>query len=233
MKKVLLYGLTILAVMLFISCSEDESTIKSGDPDNFETVTIGSQVWMTKNLDVTHYRNGDPIPQVTDPTEWAALTTGAWCYYDNDPENGAIYGKLYNWYAVNDSRGLAPEGWHVPSDSEWKTLEMALGMSQSEADDWVHRGTDEGSKLAGNASLWNSGDLKNNANFGTSGFSALPGGYRYFNGTFNLVGYHGYWWSSSGYNAKNAWNRYLYYDNSKVHRHTPNRGISVNLRFAN
>ncbi|RYY08664.1 MAG: hypothetical protein EOO04_39670, partial [Chitinophagaceae bacterium] len=83
---------------------------------------ICDQVWTVKNLDVTTYRNGDPIPQVTDPNAWATARTGAWCYYDNDPSNGAIYGKLYNWYAVNDARGLAPAGWHVPSDAEWNTL---------------------------------------------------------------------------------------------------------------
>lgn len=94
---------------------------------NYETVTIGTQEWKLKNLDVTHYRNGDPIPQVTDPTQWANLTTGAWCYYNNDSTNGTIYGKLYNWYAVNDPRGLAPIGYHIASDQEWATLFTFLG----------------------------------------------------------------------------------------------------------
>ena len=86
--------------------------------ENIQTVKIGNQEWMTKNLAVSTYRNGDIIPEVKDPKEWDSLTTGAWCYYNNDPKNGAIYGKLYNWYAVNDPRGLAPEGFHVPSDTE-------------------------------------------------------------------------------------------------------------------
>ena len=90
--------------------------------NNITSVVIGNQVWTDKNLEVTTYRNGDPIPEVTDPSAWAGLTTGAWCYYNNDPANGAIYGKLYNWYAVNDSRGLAPSGWHVPSDAEWTII---------------------------------------------------------------------------------------------------------------
>ena len=91
--------------------------------DSFETVKIGNLEWTTKNLDVSTYRNGDIIPEVKDPKEWAILTTGAWCYYNNDPKNGPIYGKLYNWYAVNDPRGLAPEGFYVPWDSilNWLT----------------------------------------------------------------------------------------------------------------
>jgi len=96
-------------------------------PTVYAGVTIGNQTWMANNLGVTTYRNGDPIPQVTDPTEWANLTTGAWCYYSNVQGNGEVYGKLYNWYAVNDPRGLAPKGWHVPSDAEFTALETALG----------------------------------------------------------------------------------------------------------
>ena len=96
------------------------------DENCIPSITICNQVWMLKNLDVSTYRNGDPIPQVTDPTTWVGLTTGAWCYYNNDPANGAIYGKLYNWYAVNDPRGLAPTGWHVPSDAEWTELSTCL-----------------------------------------------------------------------------------------------------------
>ena len=89
------------------------------DGNEYRTQKIGNQIHTTKNLNVTKYRNGDIIPQVTDPTQWTNLTTGAWCYYNNDPANGAIYGKLYNWYAVNDPRGLAPQGWHVPSHTEF------------------------------------------------------------------------------------------------------------------
>ncbi|MEO6490062.1 MAG: fibrobacter succinogenes major paralogous domain-containing protein, partial [Ferruginibacter sp.] len=91
-------------------------------------LTICCQSWMTKNLDVATYRNGTPIPKVTDPAAWAALTTGAYCYYNNDSATyAATYGKLYNWYAVNDPSGLAPEGWHIPTDFEWTTLENCLG----------------------------------------------------------------------------------------------------------
>ena len=126
-------------------------------------VAIGSQIWTNKNLDVTTYRNGDPIPEVTDPAEWGNLTTGAWCYYNNDPANGAIYGKLYNWYAVNDPRGLAPQGWHVPSISEWETLATSVGGSEDVLNN----------KLKAISSYW-SPNTGNNI----TGFSALPAGYR-------------------------------------------------------
>ncbi len=95
-----------------------------------QTVTIGTQVWMIKNLDVATFRNGDPIPQAKTAEEWVKAGENqqpAWCYYDNDPANGAKYGKLYNWYAVNDSRGLAPVGYHIPSDAEWRKLTDFLG----------------------------------------------------------------------------------------------------------
>jgi hypothetical protein len=94
---------------------------------NPSSVTIGTQIWSDKNLDVTKYRNGDPIPQVTDATLWANLTIGAWCWYNNDSATyAAIYGRLYNWYAINDPRGLAPTGWHVATDAEWNKMTKYL-----------------------------------------------------------------------------------------------------------
>lgn len=148
-------------------------------------VSICCQSWMTKNLDVDKYRNGDPIPLVTDALAWAALTTGAYCYYNNDPANNATYGKLYNWYAVNDPRGLAPEGWHIPSYFEWITLSNCLG----------------GDAVAGGAMKETSTTNWTTPNTGASnisGFTGLPGGIRQIiNGTFSDIGRFGYWWSSS------------------------------------
>ena len=113
-------------------------------------VTIGSQVWTSKNLDVATYRNGDIIPQVQDQEAWEELKTGAWCYYNNDPANGTKYGKLYNWYAVNDARGLAPQGYHIPSDAEWDTLEAYLGGGF-----WSGKDAAAGTKMK-SSSGWNS-----------------------------------------------------------------------------
>ena len=98
--------LNFILVMLLIASSTTFSYAQ-------ETVTIGKQTWMKKNLDVSRYRNGDVIPEVADLSTWVNLTTGAWCYYENKSDNGTTYGKLYNWYAVNDPRGLAPAGWHI------------------------------------------------------------------------------------------------------------------------
>ncbi len=202
------------------------------DTSNIESVTIGTQIWSKKNLDIVTYRNGDPIPQVTNPTDWSNLTTGAWCYYNNEESNNDTYGKLYNWYAVNDPRGLAPAGWHIPTDDEWKTLEIELGMTRTQTDAIGWRGTDEGSKLAGNAALWNDGALEINPNFGASGFDCLPGGYRAFNGVFNSIRWFAYCWTSSEFNATIAWNRHLYCYRTAVYRGNneyKKTGLSVRL----
>ncbi|MFA6233971.1 MAG: FISUMP domain-containing protein [Bacteroidota bacterium] len=187
------------------------------------SVTIGTQIWSGANLDVDTYRTGDPIPQETDPIAWIGLTTGAWCYPNNDPVLGTIYGKLYNWYAVNDPRGLAPLGWHVPSEVEWKTLFMFLGMTQAEADGYgyppnAYYGTDQGGRMKEQGtSLWFSSNVgATNA----TGFTALPGGYRGTNGSFIGPGSSATFWASTEYNAERAWMRLLanYYA-STYHNH--------------
>lgn len=150
------------------------------DGNVYQIVTIGTQVWMAENLKVTHYRNGDVIPNVTDGPTWAGLTTGAYCEYDNNVASVATYGRLYNWYAAVDTRNIAPDGWHVPSDEEWKQLETYLGMSQAEADAIGLRGSDEGGMLKETGtSHW---DSPNTGATNESGFTALPGGHRRYGG---------------------------------------------------
>lgn len=154
------------------------------------STTICNQAWMVKNLDLTHYRNGDEIPQVSDPAAWASLTTGAWCYYNNDPLNGAIYGKLYNWYAVNDPRGLAPVGWHLPSDIEWALLRTCLGGYEIAGGRMKTTGN-----IESNTGLWH---YPNTESSNISNFSALPGGARDESGLYFVnIGYEGLWWSST------------------------------------
>ena len=202
-------------------------TVTDIDGNVYQTVTIGAQVWMAENLKVTHYRNGDPIPHVTDSATWSGLTSGAYCEYNNDPSNVATYGRLYNWYAVYDSRNIAPEGWHVPTDEEWKQLEMFLGMSQSQADAWLWRGTDEGGKLKETGTThWIS---PNTGATNESGFTALPGGYRLDNGTFIHVGDYANFWSSTVIGSYDAYPRRLYYNYSKVFRNgiRKEHGLSV------
>jgi uncharacterized protein (TIGR02145 family) len=183
---------------------------------NYPSVLIGAQYWMEKNLEVTTYRNGDPIPYVTDATAWAALTTGAWCYYNNDPANGSLYGKLYNWYAVNDPRGLAPVGWHVPTDAELTTLSTTLGG------DAVAGGK---MKVAG-TTRWTT---PNTGADNSSGFAGLPGGARNKFGSFVNVGFNGSWWSSSESDATFAWGRDLYYTSGAILRNlfSKQHGFSV------
>lgn len=195
------------SMLVLISCNKENSSIQSSDISyerstrqeltgsyNIASVTIGTQVWMGKNLNVSRYRNGDKIPQVKDSARWAKLTTGAWCWYNNDSATGAVYGKLYNWYAINDPRGLAPEGWHIPSDSEW--LETATFLETHVGGKMKETGTRHW--FDPNIGATNS-----------SGFTGLPGGYRSDIGQFCYITYLGLWWTSTEYNTSVAWYRRL------------------------
>jgi uncharacterized protein (TIGR02145 family) len=197
------------------------------DGNVYQTLLIGDQCWMMKNLEVIHYRNGDPIPNVTDAGAWSDLSTGAYCEYNNNPANVETYGRLYNWYAVDDSRGLAPEGWHVPTDAEWKQLEMYLGMSQAAADSIGYRGTDEGGKLkeAGTAH-WLS---PNTGATNESGFTALPGGRRSSNGSFAFMNFDAFFLSATEHASYYLLSRILYYSHAQSSRfETPKEtGFSV------
>ncbi len=198
--------------------------VEAVSPDE---VVIGTQVWKTKNLDVATYRNGDPIPQVTDPAAWSALTTGAWCYYENNTADGPVYGKLYNWYAVNDSRGLAPLGYHIPTDTEWTTLTTFLGGV----------GVAGGKMKATGTSVWIS---PNTDATNSSGFTGLPAGYRYDDpgvgwidpGVFGFIGYVGNWWSSSELNTDTAgaWFRSISYNTGGAVRSAYNKSDGFSVR---
>ncbi len=182
----------ILLLIVFVSCTPTPTPapapapnpvpVTNPNPTTSPTVTIGTQIWTTKNLDVSTYRNGDPIPQVQDTVAWANLTTGAWCYYRNNTTNGAIYGKLYNWYAVNDPRGLAPIGYHIPTKSEWQILTDYLGGTYSAGGKMKSTGTQ----------YWK---YPNVGATNESGFSALPAGYLNFQ--FYYIGKEAHWWSST------------------------------------
>lgn len=163
----------------------------------YNEIKIGTQIWMTDNLDVSTFCNGDPILHVQDTAEWKKTgeeNRPAGCYYNNDPENGKKYGKLYNGYAATDPRGLAPEGWHVPSKTEFETL-LA---------NWSQTGTARYDALISD---------------GSAGFDALLGGYRYSNGSFSDYSDYAYFWSTTPYSSYYAWflclgsysrNAYLY-----------------------
>jgi uncharacterized protein (TIGR02145 family) len=158
--------------------------------NTYKTVQIGDQCWMAENLRTAKYRDGTAIPNVDGNSRWGGLTTGAWAHYDNQATNETKYGKLYNWYAVDDRRNVCPAGWHVPSDAKWTALTN-------------HLGADSGFKMK-STSGWSSNGNGSN----TSGFNGLPGG-RLFDGTFGNVGRHGIFWSSSESGSDFAWLRNL------------------------
>lgn len=204
------------------------STVTDYDGNVYQTVQIGNQVWMAENLRTTHYRDGTSVYYRSDANDWVNNADEAHCFYDNNAGNSDSYGALYNWYAVNgDLQGdgikdyeLAPEGWHIPTDEEWKELEIYLGMSQSDADGSSYaRGTTEGSKLAGNAGLWTDGAIEAAIDFGSSGFEALPAGYRYSgDGTFSDLTYNTTFWTATEGSSTDAWARHLSYGYSEIFR---------------
>ena len=192
---------TLSATTLF---AQDSKTTPP-TANEYQTVTIGAQQWMSENLNVGTFRNGEPIREAKTKAQWEAAyknEAAAWCYYNNDPANGKKYGRLYNWYAINDSRGLAPKGWHVPKDKEWQTLVTTLG----------------GQGVAFSK-------MKS-----SSGFSALPGGERWFEDAgFYKKGVIGFWWSSTKNDQWNAWYHALHFGYSQVGRDKGgmNTGFSV------
>ena len=179
------------------------------------SVGFGKQIWMKTNLDVSRYRNGDEIPQVQDPEKWSNLTTGAWCYYENNTSNGVVYGKLYNWYAVHDPRGLAPVGWHIPSDEEWTALTDFLG----------------GANVAGEKMKLILSNTSNKEELNKNNFSGLLGGL--INDApckFAGIGRSGIWWSSTAVYGSYAWYRGLYFNNKEVTRNYLNKTIGFSVR---
>ena len=188
------------------------------DGNEYGTVLIGNQVWMSENLKVTKYKDGTAIPTGHSNSDWSNLSSGAYAVYDDDDVNTDTYGFLYNWYAVDDSRIIAPDGWHVPTDDEWTTLTDYLGGTSVSGGKMKETGTEH----------WSS---PNTDATNESGFTALPGGYRYFNGNYIHQGYSGYFWSSTEYNGRgSAWYRLLYYDGSDVSRSNYYKECGFSLR---
>ena len=186
--------------------SLEYGTVNDADGNAYKTIEIGNQIWMAENLRTTKYRNGDEINEVTNNSDWVKLTSAAFSNYENisDLDHQATYGRLYNWFAVSDSRNLAPEGWHVATKEDWEQIANSLGGLES-----------AGGKLkeASNAH-WNS---PNTAANNSSGFTALPSGRReYTDGSSINLGYNAFWWTSSAYNPDYSWYFQLNYDNGTV-----------------
>ena len=193
----------------------------------YKTIVIGTQEWMAENLNTGMYRNGEVIPNVTNNTQWATLSTGAWGIYNNDSQYECPYGKLYNWYAVNDSRNVCPAGWHVPSDAEWSTLSQTLDPSS------IANITGTQSMVAGgflkstNAVLWTNPNQDAN---NSSGFSALPAGQRDSNGSIgsngNLTGF----WTKQAFGNAAAWTREIYYYGGSLERYSYDKRVGYSVR---
>jgi uncharacterized protein (TIGR02145 family) len=188
----------LIISLLLISCNKSE--VKDIDGNLYNAVKIGNQIWMAENLNVDHYRNGDPIPEINDTKEWKNLEYGAWCYYNNDPDNGKKYGRLYNWYAVNDYRGLAPDGWHIPTQEDYENLKRKVNSDENAL---LSVGVINGEKVGNNS----------------SGFSALFGGDRSYHGDFHLDNSISFW-SASHSGGTSAYFMYLgpgiTYENSHI-----------------
>lgn len=177
-----------MSCLLFSGCANKNSL------NTYKTVRIDVQEWMSENLNAGSFRNGDPIPEARSDEEWRkAGQEGkpAWCYYENKIENGGKYGKLYNWYAVTDPRGLAPAGWHISSDAEWRNTTDFLGGEDA-----------AGTKMKSGSGWTDDGNGTNE-----SGFAALPAGCRDLNGKFGYIDKVGYWWTSTEYDTSLAWYR--------------------------
>ena len=197
------------------------STVSDVDNNTYNTVQIGTQCWTKNNLKVSKYRNGDNIATGLSNSAWQNTTSGAYAIYNNDPVNDGLYGKLYNHYAVTDSRGLCPTGWHVPTDGEWTTLENHLGGSS------VAGGSLKSTAMQPTLGGWNP---PNTGATNSSGFTALPGGRRLYGGDFSDVPDDGYWWSSSVLSGSNAWYRYLYTISSDIGRNSRLRATGFSVR---
>lgn len=215
MKKVNLFLGVLVIVSITISAFVGAN--KTSQTTSNE-VKIGKQIWMTENLNVDKFRNGDPIPEAKTNEEWkkaGAEGKPAWCYYDNlsiqkDPVNGKKYGKLYNWHAINDPRGLAPSGWHVPGENDWKKLITYLG----------------GEEAAGKK-IKSTGGWKENNGTNESGYSGLPGGIRGNNDEFNSLSSDGFWWSASEYDTDNGKYFFLHSDGCMMEWGFKYYGMSV------
>ncbi len=213
MSKYRLIPLFLFLFLLMLNACINQDT---SDGQRVEIVDVGIYDWTTKNLDVQTFRNGDTIPEAKTNNEWEKASIDgnpAWCYYNNDPELGAKYGKLYNWYAINDPRGICPEGWHIPSDKEWNILINELGRNA-------------GVKLKSS-----DGWYKNGNGTDSIGFSALPAGIRYPSGIFDRLERSAYFWASQ--NGNYVWHRFLEHNDSRLGTrtyHSLKKGTGMSVR---
>ena len=217
----------IFSIVLIGSCIKDEednnqtpvpiTTITDIDGNVYHVITIGSQTWMVENLEVTRFRNGDSIPNITDETQWSNMTSAAWCNYENDQAKGVLYGRLYNWYAVADSRNICPAGWHIPTQAEWTTLINYLG-GESVA----------GGKLKETGTVhWLS---PNTGATNETGFTGLPCGTRNSSGSFSNEKNHGYWWTTNENDSTSALEWNVNYNHTDIYNYYDTKSTGFSIR---
>jgi uncharacterized protein (TIGR02145 family) len=205
-----------------------QGSVTDIDGNTYNTIEIGSQIWMQENLKTTRYKNGTVIPTGLSNTAWQTTTTGACSDYNNDTANTAVYGKLYNWYAVADPAGLCPAGWHEPEDWEWNVLVKYIYPSAD-----TNCISCSQSAFAGGAmkeiglTHW---AFPNTGATNLSGFTSLPGGLRSVNGSYNSIGNYGNWWTASGYSATEAYQRFQLYNNSNIYRYYDYKSNGYSVR---
>ena len=245
-----LYGFVLVIMIIVIiigstSCEKEKMPPKqpvySFETDSitdiegnvYKTVRIGEQWWMAENLRVRRYRNNIPLVYYSSlpNTQWINQTKGAFCFLNNNPEIPS--GAFYNWHAIHDPNGLAPDGWRIPSDNDWAKLEEYLGLIKDSLNmtGWRGAGVGEKLKIPYNRTLsWEIDQDILNTN--ESGFSALPGGCLLHDGVWGAPGifFTGYWWTSTTYNNQQAWFRHLNYSNTGVFRYFSLYNYGFNVR---
>jgi len=192
-------------------------TMTDQEGNVYKTIQIGNQVWMAENLRTTKYRNGSLIPNILDDITWDNTTKGAYCHYENNDSIADVYGHLYNWYAVTDSRGLAPSGWHIPTESEWEKLAVFLGGEQTAGNKLKEKGTVH----------WTFPNLDAT---NESGFIALPCGARGEVGQYCFLGTAGYWWSSDPTNNRTAFLHGMTNHSAQFLKYTYNKEYGFSIR---
>lgn len=225
-RKILKNGVyAVLFLTVFFSCKKEDGgpitgTVKDNEGNEYSTVVIDDQEWMRENLRVSKYNDGSTIRHVYEKEAWAKMESGAWTYHIGD--DGKVYGKLYNWYAVNDKRGICPKGWHVPTDKEWNIM-----INRFKG---IHLA---GAKLKSTATVpddhprW----IGPNANAtDQSDFSAIPGGIITPDGEFKFLGSFGAYWTNSETHGENAWKYGMSYNDTKIYRHRRSKKYGYSVR---
>jgi uncharacterized protein (TIGR02145 family) len=233
MRNLLTFAVIAAILLALAGCKADKNldVIKDIDGNIYGVITIGKQKWLQQNLKVTHYSNGDSIINITDSTTWASNVSPnpavpAYCNYNNVDTNARQFGRLYNWYAVNDPRQICPAGWHVPGDTEWHTLALALDPNALWAFNDAESNTAGG--MLKSITLWNT---PNTGATNSQGFTGLPAGVREKDGQFFRIDLIADFWSSTATDTlQNAWLRALFWEDAQLHRFTDAEAAGYSVR---